>query len=400
MNNIPEFSVTEFSNLAKNILEENFSLIRVRGEISSVKNFKGHLYFTIKDENFVLNSVCWASKVPYLQIQPEDGIEVIAEGKISTYAKSSISTYQLQVNQIEIKGEGALLKLIEQRKKKLQEEGLFDDQNKKTIPVFPKNIGVITSPTGAVIMDIIDRIEARFPTNIKLYPVSVQGANTVNEVIAGLKFFENNKVDTLIIARGGGGIEDLMPFNDENLVREVYKFKTPIISAIGHETDFTLLDFVADLRAATPTAAAEQAVPELKTLLEKKSFLEKSLTQTISNFINNNLRILKNINSIFNSKVLRKIINDNKKNLSLVMKSINFNLNSLIKMKYIELRRLGSLVSTLNIDDILKRGFVLVRDKNMRIIKNSKTLKKNKNINIKFFDDALFAEIKIKNERS
>ena len=400
MNNIPEFSVTEFSNLAKNILEENFSLIRVRGEISSVKNFKGHLYFTIKDENFVLNSVCWASKVPYLQIQPEDGIEVIAEGKISTYAKSSISTYQLQVNQIEIKGEGALLKLIEQRKKKLEEEGLFDDQNKKSIPAFPKNIGVITSPAGAVIMDIINRIEARFPTNIKLYPVSVQGSNAVNEVISGLKFFENNQVDTLIIARGGGGIEDLMPFNDENLVREVYKFKTPIISAIGHETDFTLLDFVADLRAATPTAAAEQAVPELKNILEKKSFLEKSLKQIISNFINNNLRILKNMNSILNPKVLRKIIQDNKKNLSLVMKSIHFNSSSFIKMKYIELRRLGSLVSMLNIDDILKRGFVLIRDKNKRIINNSKTLKKNKNINIKFYDDDLFAEIKIKNERS
>jgi len=249
-------------------------------------------------------------------------------------------------------------------------------------------------------MDIINRIEARFPTNIKLYPVSVQGANAVNELIAGLKYFENNQVDTLIIARGGGGIEDLMPFNDENLVREVYKFKTPIISAIGHETDFTLLDFVADLRAATPTAAAEQAVPELKNLLEKKIFLEKSLNQIISNFINNNLRILKNMNSIFNPRVLRKIIYDNNKNLSLVMKSIHFNFSSFIKMKYIELRRLGSLVSTLNIDDILKKGFVLIRDKNMRIVKNSKILKKNKNINIKFYDDDLFAEIKIKNERS
>ena len=191
-----------------------------------------------------------------------------------------------------------------------------------------------------------------------------------------------------------------MPFNDENLVREVYKFKTPIISAIGHETDFTLLDFVADLRAATPTAAAEQAVPELKNILEKKSFLEKSLKQIISNFINNHLRILKNMNSILNPKVLRKIIHDNKKNLSLVMKSIDFNSKSFLKMKYIELRRLGSLVSMLNIDDILKRGFVLIRDKNKRIIKNSKTLKKNKNINIKFYDDDLFAEIKIKNERS
>jgi len=396
MNNIPEYSVSEFSNLAKNILEENFSLIKVRGEISSVKNFKGHLYFSIKDENYVLNSVCWASRVPYLQIQPEDGIEIIAEGKISTYAKSSISTYQLQVNQIEIKGEGALLKLIEQRKKKLESEGLFDEKNKKQIPFLPKNIGVITSPGGAVIMDIIDRIEARFPLNIKLYPVSVQGINTVKEVISGLRFFEKNPVDVLIIARGGGGVEDLMSFNDEELVREVYKFKTPIISAIGHETDYTLLDFVADLRAATPTAAAEKSVPELKNLIEKNTLLEKRLNQSVYSFLNNNIKVLKNINSILNPKNLKKIIVSNQKNLFLISKNIFLSFVSSIKIKNSNLERLGSIIKNLDIQNILKRGFVLIRNKNRTLIKNSRSLKKNKSINIKFFDDEVSAEINIK----
>ena len=186
MSNIPEFSVTEISNLTKSILEENFNLIRVKGEISSVKNFKGHIYFSIKDDTNILNAVCWASNVPFLEVQPEDGIEVVAEGKISSYSKGSISSYQLQINKIEIKGEGALLKLFEQRKKKLEAEGVFDESNKKKIPFLPTNIGVITSPSGAVIMDIIDRIQARFPTNIKLYPATVQGPNACKEIIEGL----------------------------------------------------------------------------------------------------------------------------------------------------------------------------------------------------------------------
>jgi len=397
MNNIPEFSVTEFSNLAKNILEENFSLIRVRGEISSVKNFKGHLYFTIKDENFVLNSVCWASKVPYLQIHPEDGIEIVAEGKISTYAKSSISSYQLQVNQIEVKGEGALLKLFEQRKKKLESEGLFSEAHKKQIPFLPKKIGVITSPTGAVIMDIIDRIESRFPLNIKLYPVSVQGLNASNEIINGLNFFKNHDVDVVIIARGGGGVEDLMPFNDEKLVRHVFEYKTPIISAIGHETDFTLLDFVSDLRAATPTAAAELVVPELKNLDDKINFLVKSLKQNISFIISDSQKEIINLSSFFKTKNLKNLIIERKKNLFANIKLISSNLISCIKLKTLELNNISSSLKNLNIENILERGFVLLKDRNGKLIKNSQILKKNKDtIQIQFYRDLVHASIKVK----
>ena len=394
MNNIPEFSVTEISNLTKQILEENFDLIKVRGEISSVKNFKGHLYFSIKDENFILNSVCWSSKVPFLQINPEDGIEVVAEGKLTTYAKSSISTYQLQVNQIEVKGEGAILKLIEQRKKKLEIEGLFRKDHKKLIPFLPETIGVITSSSGSVIMDIINRIQARCPTKIKLYPVSVQGMYASREVIEGLDFFKTHPVDVIIIARGGGGIEDLMPFNDEALVRKVYSHSTPIISAIGHETDFTLLDFVADLRAATPTAAAEIAVPEIKNLKEKSNSLLEGLDYKIKNLLKNNTSLLRNYKSFLRLNNLKKIINDNSKSLVLLNNNFILNFSSFIKIKSINVDKLNSILKSLNVENVLKRGFVLLKNNKGKIIKNSKFLKKEKNFKIKLYDDELEGQLK------
>ena len=394
MNNIPEFSVTEISNLTKQILEENFNLIKVKGEISSVKNFKGHLYFSIKDENFILNSVCWSSKVPFLQIHPEDGIEVIAEGKLTTYAKSSISTYQLQVNQIEVKGEGAILKLIEQRKKKLETEGLFREDRKKSLPFLPEKIGVITSSSGSVIMDIINRIQARSPTKIKLYPVSVQGMYASREVIEGLDFFKTHPVDIIIIARGGGGAEDLMPFNDEALVRKVYSHSIPIISAIGHETDFTLLDFVADLRAATPTAAAEIAVPEIANLKEKINSLFEGIDYKIKNLLNNKTNILKQYKSFLRPNNLKKIINDNSKSLVLLNNNFILNFSSFIKIKSINVDKLSSILKSLNIENVLKRGFVLLKNNKGKIIKNSKSLKKEKNFKIKLYDDELEAQLK------
>tara|TARA_B100000886_G_scaffold77621_4_gene50320 strand:+ start:1092 stop:2288 length:1197 start_codon:yes stop_codon:yes gene_type:complete len=398
MNNIPEFSVTEFSNLTKKILEENFSLIKIRGEISSVKNFRGHIYFTLKDENYVVNSVCWSSKVPFLQVQPEDGLEVVVEGKISTYARSSISTYQIQVNQIEIKGEGALLKLIEQRKKKLEAEGLFNAENKKQIPFLPNKIGVITSLSGAVVMDIIDRVSARFPTDIKLYSVSVQGVNAVNEIILGLDYFEKYPVDLVIIARGGGGIEDLMPFNDEKLVRRVFSFSKPTISAIGHETDFTLLDFVSDVRAATPTAAAELAVPEIKNLREKIFFFENSLKQSITNQLVSYSNFIQNIKSFFLIKNLKKSLIEKEKIIFFLLKNLNSNLNLLLSLKASNFKRISSILYTLDIQNTLKRGFVLIKDNNKKIIKRAEFFQKKKDVNIKFFDREFNVKIKIKND--
>ena len=393
MNNIPEFSVTEISNLTKNVLEENFNLIKVRGEISSLKNFKGHLYFSIKDESNVLNAVCWASKVPFLQVKPDDGLEIVAEGKISTYSKSSISTYQLQINQVEIKGEGALLKLFEQRKKKLEKEGIFDQKYKKKIPFLPETIGVITSPSGAVIMDIIDRVQARFPTGIKLYPVSVQGIHASKEIIEGLNFFKKKPVDVIIIARGGGGVEDFIPFNDEELVRNVFDFEIPVISAVGHETDFTLLDFVADLRAATPTAAAELVVPEIKNLNEKSNNLTKRLNQNIIYFLKDTYKNFVNINALFQFNNFKKIVLENKKNLEVFAKSMNSSLFTFLKLKKIELNSIHSSLKNLDINNTLKRGFVLMKNKEGQFIKTSSSLEKNSNVDIHFSDALVKANI-------
>lgn len=395
MSNIPEFSVTEISNLTKNVLEENFNLIKVRGEISSLKNFKGHLYFSIKDDSNVLNAVCWASKVPFLQVKPDDGLEIVAEGKISTYSKSSISTYQLQINQIEIKGEGALLKLFEQRKKKLEKEGIFDQKYKKKIPFLPETIGVITSPSGAVIMDIIDRVQARFPTGIKLYPVSVQGMHASKEIIEGLNFFKKKPVDVIIIARGGGGVEDFIPFNDEELVRNVFDFEIPVISAVGHETDFTLLDFVADLRAATPTAAAELVVPEIKNLNEKSNNLTKRLKQNIIYFLKDTYKNFVNINSLFQFNNFKKIVLENKKNLEVFAKSMNSSLFTFLKLKKIELNSIHSSLKNLDINNTLKRGFVLMKNKEGQFIKTSSSLEKNSNVDIHFSDALVKANITI-----
>ncbi len=396
MSNIPEFSVTEISNLTKSILEENFNLIRVKGEISSVKNFKGHLYFSIKDDINILNAVCWASNVPFLDVQPEDGIEVVAEGKISSYSKGSISSYQLQINKIEIKGEGALLKLFEQRKKKLEAEGVFDESNKKKIPFLPTNIGVITSPSGAVIMDIIDRIQARFPTNIKLYPATVQGPNACKEIIEGLNYFENKKIDVVIVARGGGGIEDFIPFNEEKLIRRVFNYKIPLISAVGHETDFTLLDFVSDLRAATPTAAAELVVPELKNLKEKSNFLLKNLIQKTVFFVNNLLKELKTINSILAVQNFKKINLNYSNTVQNLKRTIRLAMSSFVKLRKAELEVINSSLKNLNIENTLKRGFVILKNKKGDLIKNSKKLEQTDYVNIQFYNELIKANFKIK----
>jgi exodeoxyribonuclease VII large subunit len=320
----------------------------------------------------------------------------VAEGKISSYSKGSISSYQLQINKIEIKGEGALLKLFEQRKKKLEAEGVFDESNKKKIPFLPTNIGVITSPSGAVIMDIIDRIQARFPTNIKLYPATVQGPNACKEIIEGLNYFENKKIDVVIVARGGGGIEDFIPFNEEKLIRRVFNYKIPLISAVGHDTDFTLLDFVSDLRAATPTAAAELVVPELKNLKEKSNFLFKNLIQKTVFFVNNLLKELKTINSILAVQNFKKINLNYSNTVQNLKRTISLAMSSFVKLRKAELEVINSSLKNLNIENTLKRGFVILKNKKGKLIKNSKKLEQTEYVNIQFYNELIKADFKIK----
>ena len=264
--NLPEFSVSEIAAALKRTVEDSFPFVRVRGEISGLKfHSSGHVYFDLKDDKAVLNAVVWKQTARLLKLRPEAGLEVVATGRVSTYAGSS--RYQIIVEQIELAGAGALMAMLEERKKKLTAEGLFAAERKRPLPFLPDVIGVITSPTGAVIRDIMHRLNARFPRRVLLWAVAVQGERAAGEVAAAIRGFNAMpagaipRPDLLIVARGGGSIEDLMAFNEEIVVRAAAECTIPLISAVGHETDTTLIDFASDRRAPTPTAAAEMAVP-------------------------------------------------------------------------------------------------------------------------------------------
>src|SRR5208282_4880445 len=265
--NLPEYSVSELSQAVKRQIESDFGHVRVRGEVSGFKRHtSGHCYLSLKDADAVLDAVIWRPLAQRLTLKPEDGMEVVCTGRMTTYAGRS--KYQLVIEAVELAGIGALLKLLEERRKKLAAEGLFDDSRKRPLPYLPEVIGVVTSPTGAVIRDILHRLADRFPRRVLVWPVPVQGesaAAAVAAAIAGFNALEPGgdvpRPDLLIVARGGGSLEDLMAFNEEVVVRAAAASKIPLISAVGHETDTTLIDFASDRRAPTPTAAAEMAVP-------------------------------------------------------------------------------------------------------------------------------------------
>lgn len=265
--NAAALSVSEISALLKRVVEDRFGFVRVRGEISGFKRAaSGHVYMALKDENARLEAVMWRGTTQRLNFQPEDGLEVIATGKLTTYPGRS--NYQLVIERMEVAGEGALLALLARNKARFEAEGLFDPARKRTLPFVPRVIGVVTSPTGAVIRDILHRLSDRFPVQVLVWPVLVQGQGAAEQVAAAVRGFSAltpggalPRPDLVIVARGGGSIEDLWAFNEEAVVRAVAECTIPIISAVGHETDTTLCDFAADRRAPTPTAAAEMAVP-------------------------------------------------------------------------------------------------------------------------------------------
>ena len=281
--NRPILSVGELSQALKRVVEGEFAWVSVRGEVSGFKRAaSGHLYFALKDADAVLDAVCWRGVAGRLGIAPEDGLEVVATGKISTYPGRS--RYQIVVERLELSGAGALLALLEARKKALAAEGLFDEARKRDLPYLPETVGVVTSPTGAVIRDILHRIEDRFPRRVLVWPVKVQGAGAAEEIAAAIEGFNRldagaavPRPDVLIVARGGGSLEDLWAFNEEVVVRAAAASDIPLISAVGHETDVTLIDLAADRRAPTPTAAAEMAVPVRADLLERTQTLEHRL---------------------------------------------------------------------------------------------------------------------------
>jgi exodeoxyribonuclease VII large subunit len=267
--NVAEFTVSEISFALKRTLEDSFGHVRVRGEISGFRgpHSSGHCYFSLKDQGARIDAVIWRSAFLRLKSKLQEGLEVIATGKITSYPGKS--SYQIIVDNLEPAGAGALMALLEERRRKLAAEGLFDAQRKKAIPFLPRLIGVVTSPTGAVIRDILHRLNDRFPRHVMVWPVRVQGETSAAEVAAAIRGFNAmaSKPDLLIVARGGGSLEDLWGFNEEIVVRAAAESAIPLIAAVGHETDWTLIDHVADLRAPTPTAAAERAVPVRADLL-------------------------------------------------------------------------------------------------------------------------------------
>jgi exodeoxyribonuclease VII large subunit len=280
--NAPEFTVSELSSALKRTVEDSYGHVRVRGEISGFRgaHSSGHCYFALKDESAKIEAVIWKGVHGRMRFKPQEGLEVIATGKLTTYPGSS--KYQIVIEAIEPAGIGALMALMEERKKKLGAEGLFDEARKQLLPWLPEVIGVVTSPTGAVIRDILHRLEDRFPRRVLVWPVKVQGEGSAEQVAAAIRGFnalpEQGKIprpDVLIIARGGGSLEDLWSFNEEIVVRAAAESMIPLISAVGHETDITLIDFAADKRAPTPTAAAEMAVPVCSELRVEVSTLAR-----------------------------------------------------------------------------------------------------------------------------
>ncbi len=287
---ILEYSVSEISNSIKQVIESGFSLVKIRGEISNLKfHQSGHVYFNLKDENSLISAVCFKNISLGLSVRPEEGLEVVITGRVTTY--SARSNYQIIITNIDIGGIGSLMALFEKLKKDLLAKGYFDQKHKKPIPRFPDRIYVITSETGAVIKDIIHRIEARYPLELIIAPVKVQGSGAEIEIanrIAQInEIADKNIANTIIVARGGGSIEDLWCFNEEIIVKAVFNSDIPIISAIGHETDTTLIDYVSDLRAPTPTAAAELATPVKSDLinfvLDRNNRLYNAVSKKITN---------------------------------------------------------------------------------------------------------------------
>jgi exodeoxyribonuclease VII large subunit len=296
--NLREFTVSELSNLLKRAVEESFPYVRVRGELSRVsRHSSGHCYFDLKDDRSVLAAVVWKGTHARLKVKPEQGLEVVCTGRLTTFQGQS--KYQLVVEEMELAGLGALMAMLDARKAKLAAEGLFDSARKKQIPFLPRVIGVVTSPTGAVIRDIMHRLADRCPRRVLLWPVSVQGERAADEIAAAIRGFNALPVegsiprpDVLIVARGGGSFEDLLAFSEEAVVRAAAESAIPLISAVGHETDTTLIDFASDRRAPTPTAAAEMAVPVLRDCVDNVLSLHQRMVRGSSRSLDRQRRHL------------------------------------------------------------------------------------------------------------
>lgn len=420
---IPEFSVSEISFAIKRLMENTFAKIRVRGEIFGCKRAdSGHYYLSLKDENANLSAVCWKGVAASLAVKPEDGLEVVATGRITTFAGKS--NYQLVIEQMEVAGTGALLKLLEERKQKFAAEGLFDIAHKKPIPFLPQVIGVVTSPTGAVIRDIIHRVTDRFPTRIIVWPTLVQGEGAAEQIAAAINGFNNlpangaiPRPDVLIVARGGGSLEDLWCFNEEVVVRAVYNSQIPLISAVGHETDTMLIDFAADVRAPTPTGAAEFAVP-VKSELEARLLTIQSrlisagvrYLQEKRNLLDGLKRGIPNLEQILAENVQK--LDDRSERLNLSFKNYlenrqnclslseikPFYIKNIINQKTEALNNLGLRLDSVSVESVLKRGFAWVKNARQKTVYSAADAQKSANLEVVFADGSVKTKVIVRKD--
>ncbi len=381
------FSVTDAANKLKNVVEGAFSRIRIRGELSQItKASSGHVYMTVKDSGAAINAILWRGTP--VNFEMADGLEVIVTGKFTTYPARS--NYQIIVSEIEMAGAGAILKMLEDRKKKLSGEGLFDSARKKTLPRFPETIGIVTSPTGAAIQDMLNKLRDRLPVKVIIYPATVQGVTAAAEVTAGIEYFNSlppgpkkgggslSRPDVIIVARGGGALEDLLPFSEEIVVRAAAASKIPLISGVGHEPDWMLIDFAADYRAPTPTGAAEIVVPTKLSLLQDiENLSHRMKTSFTTRLVNAKTRIesinVKNPKQLIMEQTQRlddlgrtmNIIYVNKLGASRQSLVAFNNLDSMLRNRFSILNQhvlhFGQMLNSLSYKNVLNRGYAMVR---------------------------------------
>jgi len=409
--NQPVYSVSEISQAVKRVLEDHFGVVRLRGEISGWRgaHSSGHGYFSLKDEGAVIGAVCWKGTLSKLKQKPEEGLEVIATGRLSAYG----GKYQLVIDHMEVAGQGALMALLEKRRKELEAEGLFDAKRKKPLPFMPQIIGVITSPTGAVIRDILHRLSDRFPVHVLVWPVAVQGESAAEQIAAAIIGFNalKEKPDLLIVARGGGSVEDLWAFNEEIVVRAAANSAIPLISAVGHETDTTLIDYASDQRAPTPTAAAEIAVPiksELQQALRELESRMRNVAMRMFEAITQRLddwgeRLSKALPAMLERKaqavavlaarlqprVLFSEINAALGKLADSQKRMTVSMLRTLEKREQHMIHLAALLESVNYKKILARGFVLVKNAQGKVLTSAKDAAKEKELQLIFKDGEL-----------
>lgn len=396
MENEKVFNVTQINKYVKLIIDNDAFLnnINVSGEITNFKaHYTGHFYFTLKDENSTIKCVMFKSNASLVDFKPEDGMKVVIKGQVNVFERDGV--YQIYCKSMKKAGLGELYIAYEKLKKKLEEEGLFSDIYKKKIPFLPNRVGVITSKTGAVIRDIINVSTRRYQNvNLLVYPAAVQGVNVASTVIKGIKTFnELANVDVIIIARGGGSFEDLFGFNDENLAREIFKSKIPIVSAVGHETDFTICDFVSDLRAPTPSAAAELVYPRYSDIVTKISTDRNRNILAITGYINRKKDYLNRIKAAKIEKVPYDMINSYRVNIDkLLTISKNVLDIKIEKYKSVCVKNIAK-IDALSPLKTLTRGYSVVQNETGHVIKRKVDVKKNDKLNITLQDGKIDAVV-------